>query len=65
MAITAVPAIAHGIEHGRGALQGALGTSRVLNADPAVAQLIEMLRSGVQLTPRELIEARRQRNAPQ
>ena len=65
MAITAAPAIAHGIEHGRGALQGALGTSRVLNADPAVAQLIEMLRSGVQLTPRELIEARRQRNAPQ
>ena len=65
VAMTAAPAIAHGVERGRGALQGALGTSRVLNADPAVKQLIEMLRSGTQLTPRELLEARRQQNAAQ
>jgi len=59
--LIAAPMLAHVGERGRGALQGAMGTSRALDASPDVKQLIEMLRSGAQLGPREWSEYARQR----
>jgi hypothetical protein len=55
-AVVAAPMVKHIVDRTSGSLQGALGTSRVLNADPSTKAWIEMLRRGTQIGPREITE---------